>query len=1295
MQDVGRPLTGAQEGLWFAQRLDPANPIFLTGQAIVIDGLLDRARFVAALDGAMQEADGLALRFADGPDGPRQWLDEAARPRPELVDLRHLPDPEAAWRAAVDADMATPVDLEAGGLVAQRLFVLSRERHVWYQRIHHLLVDGYGTDLLTRRVGQLYAGGGEPFGPFSAVLAEAAAYRGSEREAADHRFWLEMFGDRPDVAPMAQGPAVSGHRFHRVARPLDPVLAARLLARAEAAGVTWPDVLAALVAAYVQRHAGGPEAILGVPHMGRFGSAAANVPAMVMNVLPVRFAIDEEQGLDAFLAGAARALRQARRHGRYRSEQLRRDLGLLGGSRRLHGPLVNVLPFEAPLVLDGLETELIVLGTGPVDDLTFTFRGDPAGAGLRLELDSNPGLFDLAATEVQADRLACFLQNALAAERLADVPTLTPAEARHWLVEVNQTAHPVEDTTLTALIERQLAADPRAPAVRFGELVLDRGALDRQSGRLAGRLAAMGVGPGSVVAVALPRSLELIVALTAILRAGGAYLPLDLAQPKERLRRMLATAAPSLVLTFSDQHDRLPDGWPLLDLDRAEDGGEGATVRPPAPGDAAYVIFTSGSTGEPKGVVNEHAGIVNRLCWMQAHYRISPGDRILQKTPVTFDVSVWELFLPLISGAELVIAPPEAHKDPAWLVRIIKEQGVTTLHFVPSMLAAFLEEPACRGLRLRQVFCSGEELPAALRDRFHARMGAELHNLYGPTEAAVDVSYWPAGPEDRSSPVPIGFPVWNTALYVLDERMRPVPPGVAGHLHLGGRQIARGYLGRPDLTAERFGPDPFRPGERLYRTGDLARWRPDGACEFLGRSDHQVKIRGLRIELGEIEAALQACPEVGQAVVLARAGNDGEPVLAAYVTPAAGTVPEPATLRAELGRHLPDYMLPASFMVLASLPTNANGKLDRAALPAPELAPAAGRAAEGFAEERLARLFAEVLGREVGAEDDFFLAGGHSLLAVRLARRIRAEWGLEVGLGLVFEHPTIARLARQLELMAAAPDARSGNGLGPCIRLGADRGGELPPLFCIHPAGGIAWCYGGLARALGGSRPVFGLQADGLDPVAPLPASLDEMAETYLARIRPIRPDGPIHLLGWSVGGIVAQAIAARLGAEAGLLAMLDSYPCERWREEPPPAADAALKALLYIAGQDPERMAGLELTRDAVVGFLRDSGHALGGLDDRALDGVLRVVAANDRLVRGHWHRPFAGRLDHFRATEGNETRGLDPLAWRSHVGQLVVHDVRSVHGHMLTEPALGRIVPVLEARMAEVERVCLALPA
>ncbi|WP_191062638.1 amino acid adenylation domain-containing protein, partial [Geminicoccus harenae] len=334
--------------------------------------------------------------------------------------------------------------------------------------------------------------------------------------------------------------------------------------------------------------------------------------------------------------------------------------------------------------------------------------------------------------------------------------------------------------------------------------------------------------------VALPRSLELIVALTAILRAGGAYLPLDLAQPKERLRRMLATAAPSLVLTFSDQHDRLPDGWPLLDLDRAEDGGEGATVRPPAPGDAAYVIFTSGSTGEPKGVVNEHAGIVNRLCWMQAHYRISPGDRILQKTPVTFDVSVWELFLPLISGAELVIAPPEAHKDPAWLVRIIKEQGVTTLHFVPSMLAAFLEEPACRGLRLRQVFCSGEELPAALRDRFHARMGAELHNLYGPTEAAVDVSYWPAGPEDRSSPVPIGFPVWNTALYVLDERMRPVPPGVAGHLHLGGRQIARGYLGRPDLTAERFGPDPFRPGERLYRTGDLARWRPDGACEFLG-----------------------------------------------------------------------------------------------------------------------------------------------------------------------------------------------------------------------------------------------------------------------------------------------------------------------------------------------------------------------------------------------------------------------------------------------------------------------------
>jgi len=367
-----------------------------------------------------------------------------------------------------------------------------------------------------------------------------------------------------------------------------------------------------------------------------------------------------------------------------------------------------------------------------------------------------------------------------------------------------------------------------------------------------------------------------------VLRAGGAYLPVDLAHPDERLARILRSAGPVCVLALEQDRDRFP-GMTVLPPAQWPHASDGALGTVPQPDDAAYVIYTSGSTGEPKGVLIEHRAIVNRLEWMRTHYGVQADDRILQKTPATFDVSVWEFFLPLISGATLVVAPPEAHRDPLALAALIREHSITTLHFVPSMLAAFLAAPAARGLQLRRVFTSGEALDAALRDRFHATIQAELHNLYGPTEAAVDVSWWPANRDDASQPVPIGFPVWNTQLYVLDARMQPLPPGVAGDLYLGGVQLARGYLGRDDLTAERFLADPFVPGNRLYGTGDVARWREDGAVEYLGRNDHQIKLRGLRIELGEIDAALRTAPGVSRADVLLREDRPGEPRLVAYL----------------------------------------------------------------------------------------------------------------------------------------------------------------------------------------------------------------------------------------------------------------------------------------------------------------------------------------------------------------------------------------------------------------------------
>nr|WP_255492750.1 amino acid adenylation domain-containing protein [Luteimonas sp. RC10] len=708
-------------------------------------------------------------------------------------------------------------------------------------------------------------------------------------------------------------------------------------------------------------------------------------------------------------------------------------------------------------------------------------------------------------------------------------------------------------------------------------------------------------------------------------------------------------------------------------------------VSPAQPGDAAYVIYTSGSTGEPKGVVVEHRAIVNRLEWMRTHYRIDASDRILQKTPATFDVSVWEFFLPLITGAVLDVAPPEAHRDPVALARLIRARGITTLHFVPSMLAAFLATPDAYGLAVRQVFCSGEALDAELRDRFHRSVRAELHNLYGPTEAAVDVSFWPACADDTSRPVPIGFPVWNTQLYVLDARMRPLPPGVVGDLYLGGVQLARGYLGRDDLTAERFIADPYRPGGRLYRTGDLARWRDDGAVEFLGRSDHQVKLRGLRIELGEIEAAIVASGQAAQAAVIVREDRAGDRRLVGYLQPVAADAFDAEALRTAVAAQVPDYMVPAAFVALATWPVTANGKLDRDALPAPAFDAGAFVAPRTPTEAAVAELFAQALGvARVGGDGDFFALGGDSLSAVHLLLAIQRRFGRDPGLGALFATPTVAGIAALLDADEATPD----HGLGPTIALArGDAALARAPLFVVHPAGGIAWCYRELARALRPRRDVHGLQSPALDLAQPLPGSIDALADDYARRVAALQPTGPLHLLGWSVGGILAQAMAVRLralGREVGVLALLDAYPSECWRAEPEPDAVDALRALLAIAGYDPDRHPELR-SREAIVEFLRRGDSALGNLPGHVLDGVVRAVVDTNRLVRLHHHTRYDGTLLHVRAGLDHVDRPqLQSVLWQAHAARVEAVELPFRHGELTGRDATAAIAPLLDARLA-----------
>ncbi|HEX2225105.1 MAG TPA: amino acid adenylation domain-containing protein, partial [Thermoanaerobaculia bacterium] len=663
------------------------------------------------------------------------------------------------------------------------------------------------------------------------------------------------------------------------------------------------------------------------------------------------------------------------------------------------------------MTLPGLALSPVPVESGLAKfDLSLSLQEVPAG--LAGSLEYNTDLFDPSTAARLLARLEGLLEAAFAnpALPLAELPLLLTVERHQAILEWNDTAaaHPA-GARLHELVAAQAERTPQAVAVSFeGESLTYRELVSRAR-RLAWHLLDLGVQPDGRVGVLLERSPEMSVALLGILQAGAAYVPLDPTHPAERLAILIESSGARVVLAQARLRHLLPGrGERAVFLD---EGWEEIASRPDtAPAiqvgeeNLAYVMFTSGSTGAPKGVMIPHRGIVNRLVWMQETYRLRPEDRILQKTPFSFDVSLWELFSPLLAGARLVYARPEAHKDPAYLVDLISQERITAVHFVPSMLQAFLETPGVSGLTsLRLVTASGEALPPDVVRRFYGRIsGVELHNLYGPTEASVEVSVWPCVPEPPRSVVPIGRPISNTRLHVVDRDLRPQPPGVPGELLLGGVGLARGYLDRPDLTAAAFVPDSFgpEPGGRLYRTGDLARHLPDGNVEFLGRIDHQVKIRGFRIELGEIEAVLARHPSVRECVVLAREDSPGNRFLAAYVTGRPDAPPAPGELRSFLGERLPESMVPAAFVVLDALPLNPNGKVDRKALPAPERT---GEEAEGFVapgdpvEELLADLWAEVLRTQrVGKTSNFFELGGHSLLATQVMSRIRNALGVSL-----------------------------------------------------------------------------------------------------------------------------------------------------------------------------------------------------------------------------------------------------------------------------------------------------------
>ncbi|WP_199563741.1 MULTISPECIES: non-ribosomal peptide synthetase/MFS transporter [unclassified Streptomyces] len=1152
--DTPVPLSFAQERLWFMEQFAPGTAAYNIPVVRRLRGPLDGDALRAALDAAVARHETLRSRYPATDDGrPLLVVDP---PGPAALTLADADSADEAERL-VDEASAVPFDLERGPLLRALLIRLAPDDHVLLLVVHHSVSDGWSSEVLLGEVLRLYAAhaAGEPdplpelpvqYGDFALWQRERLS---GDRLAAEVAHWarelsgvepLELSFSRP--RPPRQTFEGAGHAFS-----VDRDLLDRLTALGRRHDATVHMVLLAAFQLLLARFSGQRDFAVGSPVAGRGEPELEALVGMFVNVIALPARLEGDPSFTELLSRTRETCLDAYAHQDLPFAQLVSELRV---PRDVSRPPV----FQAVLAVQNYATQRDAAADGALSAEPFGVRASGTRFDLELFLQEwpdglhgsfnfNTDLFDPADIGRLADHLGRLLRSVAAAPdtRLSGLAGPTPDEADTEILRYNDTGLDRPATTLTALVAEQIARTPNAVAVAVeGRAALTYRQLDERADRIAARLAAEGVGPGGLVAICSERSPELVAGLLGILRTGAAYVPLEPGYPADRLAFLLADSDAPVLLT--QRGLPTPHGCTaqIMLLDDPVDPPR-SRQRPagPTPDDPAYLIYTSGSTGRPKGVHNTHRAIANRIQWMQDTYRLEPDDAVLQKTPVGFDVSVWEFFWPLATGARIVLAKPGGQKDAGYLLDLIAGAGVTVAHFVPAMLAVFLaEEGVERCGTLRRVISSGEALPPDAARELTGRLPhCALANLYGPTEAAVDVSSWEcAGPLET---VPIGLPIDNTRLYVLDDALRPVPPGAPGELHIGGTPVALGYHRRPGLTAARFMPDPYGPpGSRLYRTGDLARRLPDGTLQHLGRVDQQVKLRGLRIEPGETEAALRAQPGIADAAVLVREDRPGDRRLVGYVVPAAGAdEPEPTRLRTALKRMLPDHQVPAVVAVVPALPLTPNGKLDRRALPAPQLRRAAGATKPATEIERLlAGIWGEVLGvTEVGADEDFFDIGGHSLLATQVVARARGrltEAGARpVSVMDLFTHRTVRDLAA-----LAARDEHDDSPRPLLHRL-------TPPVspahrtrtfVCVPYGGGSPVVYQPVADALPSDTELWAVAVPGHDVgVTEESVPFDELAERIAAEVRE-RTGGPVVVYGHCAVGTALAIAVSRLLEAAG-----------------------------------------------------------------------------------------------------------------------------------------------------------------
>ncbi|MFF9347874.1 amino acid adenylation domain-containing protein [Streptomyces sp. NPDC014734] len=1348
------PLSPAQQRLWFLHRLEGPSPTYNIPLVLTVEGPLDEAALTTALADLTARHETLRTLHPvpeDGPDSlPRQHVlapgDPAARPV-----LHRAPDGEDLTAAARHAfDLASEIPLRAS------LFTGAEDRHTLLLVLHHIAGDGASTTPLSHDLATAYrarlAGRAPEFAPLPVRYADHAARQrlllGTPAEPTpfatarlDH--WKRALAGLPDHIDLPTDrprPAVASSDGDTVPFALDAGTHTALARLARTTGASVFMTVQAGLAALLTRHGCGTDIPLGTPVAGRDDDATAALVGFFTNTVVLRTDTSGDPTFRELLRRTRTSALAAFEHDALPFDHLVEALNPPRSLSR-HPLFQTMLAWQsvpdAAFPLGPEATARLSTTTSGTAKFDLTLNaGEHAAGGIGGFLEFRTDLFDRSTAQALADRLTRLLT--AAAENpdtpLGLLPLLSGDERRRALVDGNLPEDrgdaaarqlPAAPATLADRYEEAARRHPGRTAVSHDGARLTYAELSGNAHRLARLLADRGIGPGSIVALALPRSLDLVTGLLAVSLAGAAYLPLDPDYPADRLAYMLADAHPAALVTDTATAPRLPaHELPVITAD-----GDAATtyddaplrqqdrVRPLTPDDPAYVIYTSGSTGRPKGVVVTQHNVTRLLTSTDHWFGFGPDDAWTLFHSYAFDFSVWELWGALLYGGKVVVVPHLTSRDPHAFLRLLAAERVTVLNQTPSafyqLAAADREEPGHR-LALRHVVFGGEALELGRLDDWYARHADDaprLVNMYGITETTVHVTHHALDRRTAAAATSstIGVNIPDLRVYVLDDRLQPVPPGVTGEMYVAGQGVAAGYLGRPGLTATRFVADPHahlfgENGTRMYRSGDLARRRADGTLEYFGRADHQVKVRGFRIELGEIEAVLAAHPQVADVAVVVREDVPGDKRLVAYAVPAApapGAAPDgdaaddlATRLRERAARDLPVHMVPSAVVELERLPLTGNGKLDRGALPAPRR-PAAGapaRAPRGPREEQLRAIFAEVLGTDrVGVDDNFFDLGGHSLLAVRLAARVKAALGTDVSIGTVFRSPTVASLATALD---TAPDGGD-DPLDVLLPLRPARDGDRAPLYCVHPAGGLSWCYAGLIRHLPADVPIYGLQAQGVGPATaghPLPTTLEELAAHYVTRMREVRPAGPYRLLGWSTGGIIAQAMATHLqdlGETVELLAVLDAYPAEGFRELPVPDHAEAMESLLAMGGHGPDALDGKPLTTAHVIEVLQREESPLAALTTGTLEALADIYLNTNHLVRGFDHRRFDGDVLFFRATVDTIDDDLTPGTWAPYTaGHIDNTDVACSHKDMTLPGPIAHIARVVADRLTDLEK-------